>query len=81
MNERRTWNTPTREPWNPIIHQLLRAIDCHNEAFFRDGNEWHMEKAIMLRHYARELKDWLHEEETSLFSPVGKVIGPQGRNE
>ena len=71
MNERRTWNTPTREPWNPVIHQMLRAIDNHNEAFFRDGNDWHIEKAIMLRQYVRELKDWLHEEETN---PVADVV-------
>jgi hypothetical protein len=71
MNERRTWNTPTREPWNPVIHQMLRAIDNHNEAFFRDGNDWHIEKAIMLRQYVRELKDWLHEEETN---PMAGVV-------
>jgi hypothetical protein len=64
MNERRTWNNPTREPWNPAIHQLLRAVDHHNEAFFKDGKEWHLEKAAMLRQYVRELKEWIQEEES-----------------
>jgi hypothetical protein len=29
MTERRTFNTPIREPWNPIIYSLLKAIDNH----------------------------------------------------
>jgi hypothetical protein len=81
MNERRTWNTPTREPWNPVIHQMLRAIDHHNEAFFRDGNDWHIEKAIMLRQYVRELKDWLNEEETNLVAGMVSCSRTESWNE
>jgi hypothetical protein len=64
-----------------VIHQLLRAIDHHNEAFFKDGNEWHLDKAMMLRQYVRELKDWLHEEETNLVAGVVSCSGAEGRNE
>jgi hypothetical protein len=81
MNERRTWNTPTREPWNPVIHQMLRAIDHHNEAFFRDGNDWHIDKAIILRQYVRELKDWLNEEETNAMASLVSCSGAESWNE
>jgi hypothetical protein len=60
---------------------MLRAIDCHNEAFFRDGDDWHTEKAIMLRQYVRELKDWLNEEEANLVAGVVSCSGTKGRNE
>lgn len=59
----REWNTPRREPWNPVICQLLRAVDHHNVQFFRSGDRWHLEKADQLRRYVRELKDWLTAEE------------------
>jgi hypothetical protein len=81
MNERRTWNTPAREPWNPVIYQMLRAIDHHNEAFFRDGNDWHIDKAIILRQYVRELKDWLNEEETNTMAGLVSCSGAESRNE
>lgn len=55
----REWNTPLREPWNPVICQLLRAVDHHNVAYFRTGDRWHLEKAAQLRAYVRELKDWI----------------------
>ena len=64
-----------------MIHQMLRAIDCHNEAFFRDGKEWHLNRAIMLRQYVRELKDWLNEEEANTMAGVVSYPRPQGRNE
>jgi hypothetical protein len=63
-SERRTFNTPLREPLNPIIHRLLQAIDWHNSRYFASGDEWHLEKAEFLRSYVRELKDWIKKQET-----------------
>lgn len=60
---RREWNTPVREPWNPVIHQLLRAVDHHNRQFFATGDKWHLEKAELLRQYVRELKTWILSQE------------------
>jgi len=67
MNERRTFNTPLREPLNPIIHRLLQAVDWHNCQYFKDGNLWHLEKATIIRQYVAELKDWVHEQEKNGF--------------
>lgn len=61
----REWNTPVREPWNPIIHQLLRAVDQHNRELLATGDPWHAVKAAELRQYVVELKDWIHQRETS----------------
>lgn len=65
MSERRTFNTPLREPLNPIIHRLLQAVDWHNTQYFKDGNIWHLEKADIIRQYVRELKAWVYEQESS----------------
>jgi hypothetical protein len=62
----RTWNTPVREPWNPSIHYLLKAIDQHNACYFLDQNPWHLEKAELLRTYLLELKTWIHSQESKL---------------
>jgi hypothetical protein len=59
MSEKRTWNTPIREPWNGPIAQMLKAIDEHNREYFLTGNAWHLQKAAMLREYLVELKEWL----------------------
>jgi len=59
----REWNTPVREPWNPVILQLLRAVDHHNSQFLATGDHWHAEKAEQLRQYVRELKTWIHQQE------------------
>lgn len=59
----REWNTPVREPWNPVIHQLLRAVDHHTMEFLAGGDRWHLEKAELLRGYVRELKTWIHQRE------------------
>lgn len=61
--ERRTWNTPMRERWNPVIHQCLRGIDYHNELYFKTGDAWHLEKASYLRRYVIELKEMIKREE------------------
>lgn len=55
----RTFNTIYREDWNAHIHQTLKAIDNHNQEYFKTGNIWHLEKAQMLRKYIYELKDWI----------------------
>lgn len=59
----REWNTPTREPWNPPIQQILKAIDNHTKEYFKSGDKWHLEKADILRQYLRELKDFIHKKE------------------
>lgn len=56
----REWSTNERDPWNKPIHQILKAIDNHNQEYFKTGNEWHLQKAKILRQYVSELKDWIH---------------------
>jgi hypothetical protein len=53
MTERRTFNTPIREPWNPIIYSLLKAIDNHMALYLRHRDLWHLRKAAMLREQIR----------------------------
>jgi hypothetical protein len=65
-DERRTWTTSVRSPWNAPIHNLLKAIDHHNVLYFQTANEWHLEKAAMLRCYVDELKSWIHKEEANV---------------
>ena len=60
---RREWNTPIREPWCPLIHQLLQAIDRHNCLWFATQDPWHLHQAQYLRQYVRELKDWISRHE------------------
>jgi len=60
---RRTWDTPTREPWNPVIKQCLNAIDEHMRLHFQTGNTWHADQAETLRKYVLGLKVWIHSEE------------------
>jgi hypothetical protein len=75
--ERRTWTTSVRTPWNPIIHNLLKAIDHHNVLYFRTANKWHLDKATMLRSYVDELKSWIHKEEADV-APMGQESRNQG---
>lgn len=63
MDDRRTFNTPIREPWNTPIHNCLKAIDNHMALYLATKNIWHLEKAAELRKYVRELKTWIHAEE------------------
>lgn len=62
---KREFNTPQRENWNAPIHQILKAIDAHNTAFFQDKNPWHVEKAEILRCYLHELKTWICQQESN----------------
>lgn len=57
---RREWDTPIREPWNPVIYQMLKAIDLHTQQYLKTGDRWHAENANALRKYVAELKDRIH---------------------
>lgn len=81
MTERRTFNTPLRAPWNPIIYQCLRAVDCHNEQYFLTGDAWHLQQAESIRNYVRALKDWIREEEKKPVESLGEDVRAQGGNE
>lgn len=59
----REFDTPHRENWNSIIHRILKAIDNHNQEYFKTKNNWHLEKAQYLRIYVKELKEWIHRKE------------------
>jgi hypothetical protein len=63
VSERRTWDSPVREPWNPIIHHLLKAVDTHNRLYFQTCDEWHLQKAREMRAYVVELKNWIKNQE------------------
>jgi hypothetical protein len=77
MTERRTFNTPLREPLNPIIYQSLRAIDWHNAQYFLSMDQWHLEKAAIIRQYVTELKAWIYAQEHRMES-MGKGPGREG---
>lgn len=72
MTERRTFNTPLRAPWNPVIYQCLKAIDAHIEFSLLHRSSWHAQKAQILRQYVAELKEWIHEEEAKRLADVGE---------
>jgi hypothetical protein len=63
VNERRTWNNPTREPWNPIIKACLTGVDQHTSLLLETGQQYHAEQAALLRQYVHNLKTWIHETE------------------
>jgi hypothetical protein len=81
MTERRTFNTPLRAPWNPIVYQCLRAVDCHNAQYFLTGNVWHLKQSELLRQYVRSLKDWIREEEKNTMEDMGESARSEGRHE
>jgi hypothetical protein len=60
---KREWNTPIREPWCPLIHQALQAVDRHNSLWFSTGDELHLQQAQVLREYVARLKTWIHQQE------------------
>jgi hypothetical protein len=69
----REWDTPIREPWNPLIKACLNAIDRHEHLYRSTGNGWHAAKAHELRRYVSELKDWIHQQESATTSPVNST--------
>jgi hypothetical protein len=79
MTERRTFNTPLREPLNPIIYQSLRAIDWHNAQYFLTMDQWHLEKAAIIRQYVRELKAWIYEQEERDVASLGEGVRERRR--
>jgi hypothetical protein len=66
MNEKRTWNNPTRKPWNPVIKQCLNAVDEHVRLYLLTGDSWHLDRAQILREYVAELKGWIHKVEVEM---------------
>jgi uncharacterized protein (DUF927 family) len=62
----REWNTPHREKWNAPIHQILKAIDNHTHEYLDTKNPWHLEKAQELREYIKQLKTYIHQNESKL---------------
>jgi hypothetical protein len=38
----REWNTPIREPWNPVIKKCLDGVDEHVKAYIKTGDDWHL---------------------------------------
>lgn len=59
----REWNTDERKEWNAPIHQILKAIDNHNNLWLTTGNSWHRDQAVILRKYVSDLKRWIHSKE------------------
>ena len=60
----REWNTPIRAPWNPLIKELLAAIDRHEHLYRQSGLGWHCAAAEDLRSYVSALKTWIHSTES-----------------
>jgi hypothetical protein len=60
---KREWNTPVREPWNPMIKECLLAVDRHMHFYLASGDSRHLNQAAALRGYVTALKDWIKEEE------------------
>jgi hypothetical protein len=62
---KREWNTPVREPWNPMIKECLNAVDRHVAKYLAGGDQKHLSQAATLREYVRELKDWISQKEAA----------------
>ena len=62
---KRTYDTSVRSPWNARIFHMIKAIDAHNELYFKTLDKRHLLQAEQLREYLRALKDWIKEEERS----------------
>ena len=60
MTEKRTWNNPTREPWNPLIKACLDGVDRHTRMYLETGDTSHLDQAQLLRDYVLGLKVWIH---------------------
>jgi len=59
----REWNTPFREPWNPVIKKCLDAIDLHTKLYLETENSFHLFQSNLLREYITNLKNWIIENE------------------
>ena len=59
----REWNTPIREPWNPVIKKCLDAVDLHVQLHLDTQDNWHNSQAEILRKYVKDLKIWIHQQE------------------
>jgi len=59
----REWNTPFREPWNPVIKKCLDAIDLHTKLYLETKNSFHLSQSNLLREYITNLKNWIIENE------------------
>jgi len=73
----REFDTPSRKCWNAPIHNILKAIDNHNQEYFKTQDTWHIEKAQILRDYVNELKTWIHKKETESYEILVKVINEE----
>lgn len=73
---KREWDTPIREPWNPLIKQALDAIDRHEHLYRKTGNGWHAARAQDLRRYVCDLKTWIHQQEQVTISPYPPKTRP-----
>jgi len=60
---KREWDTPVREPWNPLIKERLNGVDRHVAKYLASGDQRHLSQAATLRAYVRELKNWIGQEE------------------
>jgi len=60
---KREWNTPVREPWNPMIKECLQAVDRHVALYLATNDRQHLNQAAALRKYVSGLKDWISQEE------------------
>ena len=60
---KREFNTPIREPWNPVIKKCLDAVDEHIRLHMKTGDVWHLSQAEILRNYVKDLKVWIHKQE------------------
>ena len=43
----REWDSEEREPWNPKIATIVKAIDLHNVYYFKDGDERHKQRVTL----------------------------------
>ena len=60
---KREWNTPIRDPWNPVIKEALHGVDHHVRLYLATGDAWHLKQADLLRGYVVALKEWINRQE------------------
>ena len=62
---KREWNTPIREPWNPVIKEALHGVYNHSLLYLATGDKWHLKQATLLRGYVVDLKEWIKQQEVT----------------